>query len=414
MGAPSSATVTITSDEVAPSTVTIAATDATATEAGLTTGTFTVTRTGSTASALTVLYSPSGTATASSDYTALSGTVTIPSGAASAPITVTPVDDPLVENDEMVIVTVTANAAYTVGTPSSATVTISSNDGNLPVVTITAPDATATEAGRTTGQVQVRRTGSTAQALTVQYTVSGTATPGSDYVALSGSTQITAGSLTRSTTITPFDDTLVENNETIVVHLAPSAAYSIGTPNSATVTLSSNDVGVPPGPDGEVSLTAQSAYDNKNGKTYIVGGPDGVDPLNDLNTLAEEYKFEIEAGSTFWWEITYADPVLGSAAPSEVLVTVQYRSETNWTGTLRAQYYHGTTLLASTPLPVNSSNDPAAGKGQKHTYVWNLSSVVTTVQALSNARVRLINESTNGKKVWVTYSVTNATLDEAP
>ena len=283
------------------------------------------------------------------------------------------------------------------------------------MVTITAPDATATEAGSTTGQVRVSRTGgNTAQALTVSYTVSGTATPGSDYSALSGSVTILANTLTRTLTITPLNDTLVENNETIVVSLAPSSAYSIGTPNSATVTLSSDDVGVPPGPDGKVSLTAQSAYDNKNGKTYIAGGPNGVDPLNDLKTLAEEYKFEIESGSTFWWEVTYADPVAGSEAPSEVLVTVQYRSETSWTGTFRVEYYHGTTQLASTPLPVNSSNDPAAGKGQKHTYVWNLSSVVTTAQALSDARVRLINESTNGKKVWVTYSVTNATLDATP
>ena len=61
------------SDEVPPPTVTIAATDATATEAGLTTGTFTVSRTGSTTAALTVHYSVSGTATAGSDYTALSG-----------------------------------------------------------------------------------------------------------------------------------------------------------------------------------------------------------------------------------------------------------------------------------------------------------------------------------------------------
>ena len=152
--------------------------------------------------------------------------------------------------------------------PCSATVTITSDEVLPPTVSVAATDATATEAGLTTGTFTVTRTGATTSALTVLY--------------------------------------------------SPS-----GTPNSATVTLSSDDVGVPPGPDGEVSLTAQSAYDNKTRKTYIVGGPDGVDPLNDLNTLAEEYKFEIEAGSTFWWEATYADPVVGSEAPSEVLVTVQ-------------------------------------------------------------------------------------------
>ena len=244
------------------------------------------------------------------------------------------------------------------------------------------------------------------------YSVGGTATAVSDYGTLSGSVTIPSGAASAPITVTPVNDSLVESPETVTVTVTANAAYAVGAPSSATVTITSDDVGVPP---GEVSLTAQSAYDNKNGKTYIAGGPNGVDPLNDLNTLAEEYKFEIESGNTFWWEATYTDPASGSAAPSQVLVTVQYRSETGWTGTLRVEYY-GTTQPQPpfTFLPVNSSNDPAVGKGQKHTYVWDLSSVVTTAQALRNARVRFINQSTNGKKVWVTYSVTRATLDGAP
>jgi hypothetical protein len=109
-------------------TVTIAATTPTATEAGPSPGAFTVSRSGSTASALTVSYTVSGTATPGSDYTTLSGTVLIPAGSPSAPIPVTPVDDFAVEPDETVIVTLSANAAYTVGAPSAATVTIVSND----------------------------------------------------------------------------------------------------------------------------------------------------------------------------------------------------------------------------------------------------------------------------------------------
>ncbi len=109
-------------------TVTVTANDPTATEAGPTTGQFTVTRTGSTTSALTVYFAVSGTATSGSDYNSIGTSVTIPAGSASATITVTPINDTLVESDETVIVTLSANSAYTIGTPSSATVTITSDD----------------------------------------------------------------------------------------------------------------------------------------------------------------------------------------------------------------------------------------------------------------------------------------------
>ena len=79
--------------------VTVTATDATATEAGTTTGTLTVTRTGSTDADLVVPYTVGGTATADQDYAALSGTLTIPTGSATATITVTPIDDTEVEAD---------------------------------------------------------------------------------------------------------------------------------------------------------------------------------------------------------------------------------------------------------------------------------------------------------------------------
>jgi len=110
------------------STVTIAATSNTVAENPLTTGYFTVSRTGSTSGALTVYYAVSGTATNGSDYQSLPGSVTIAAGSTTATIIVTPINDTVVENDETVIVTLSANAAYNVGSPSSATVTIVSDD----------------------------------------------------------------------------------------------------------------------------------------------------------------------------------------------------------------------------------------------------------------------------------------------
>lgn len=112
-----------------------------------------------------------------------------------------------------------------------------------PTVTITATDAIATEVGPTTGTFTVSRTGSTTSSLTVYYTVSGTATPGKegDYNKLPGSVIIPSGSATANITVTPIDDTLVESDETVIVTLSSNAAYNIGSPNSATVTIISND-----------------------------------------------------------------------------------------------------------------------------------------------------------------------------
>lgn len=124
--------------------VSVTATTASANEAGPTSGAFTVARTGDTAAPLTVAYTVGGTATRGVDYIALSGTVTIPAGASTAPIVVTPIDDPLVEPNETVIVSLGMDTAYRLGTPATGNVTIVSDDvpPDLVVSTVTAPATT--------------------------------------------------------------------------------------------------------------------------------------------------------------------------------------------------------------------------------------------------------------------------------
>ena len=113
--------------------VTVIATDSSASEAGPDAGTFTVSRSGSTAQALTVYYTLAGTAQNGVDYQTLPGSVTIPTGASSTTITVTPIDDNQLEGDETVVVTLSSSTGYTVGSPGSATVIIHDNDLPLPV-----------------------------------------------------------------------------------------------------------------------------------------------------------------------------------------------------------------------------------------------------------------------------------------
>jgi hypothetical protein len=126
LGTPKTATVTI-ADNDKPS-VTISSPDPTATQAGSTAGSVKVTRTGPTSAALMVFYALSGTAANGSDYQTLSGSVKIAAGAASATFKVVPINDAIAEANETVIATLSANSAYLIGAPSSATVTIVDND----------------------------------------------------------------------------------------------------------------------------------------------------------------------------------------------------------------------------------------------------------------------------------------------
>jgi hypothetical protein len=290
IGAQNTATVII-ADNDSP-VVTITATDANAAEAGLDPGTFSINRVGPTANALTVFYAISGTATNGTDYQVIAASVTIPAGAASTTLTITPIDDGLFEGPETVVLTLSANPAYSIGAPGAATVTIA--DDELPVVTIAATDDAASEAGPASGTFTITRTGPTTNPLTVNYAIAGSATNGTDYQTIGTSVTILAGSasatvtdpgvftFTRSggnlaaaltvifslggtaannadyaftggsvsipanqtsatVTITPIDDVAVEGDETVVLTIQPSSAYIIGAPGTATVTIADND-----------------------------------------------------------------------------------------------------------------------------------------------------------------------------
>jgi len=241
VGSPSSATVTIKDDDYPV--ITVTATDTTAGEPGTGqgTGTFTFNRTGPTAAALTVNFMVGGTATSSTDYSSLGTTVTFTAGSAISTKTVGVVDDSGIEGDETVIVTLAGGTGYTVGGPSSATVTI--KDDDLPVITVTATDATAGEpgTGQGTGTFTFNRTGPTAAALTVNFTAGGTATGATDYSSLGTTVTFGAGSAISTKTVSVIDDSGIEGEETVVVTLASGTGYAVGSPSSATVIIKDDD-----------------------------------------------------------------------------------------------------------------------------------------------------------------------------
>ncbi|MGE3473092.1 MAG: PKD domain-containing protein, partial [Vicinamibacterales bacterium] len=231
VGTPSSALVTLADDTVPV--VTLVASDPDASEAG-DRGAFTVTRSGPLTGALTVNLEVLGTATPGIDYQALPAVATLAAGAATAVIDVVPVDDAVFEATEGVLLRLLPGTGYAVGSPSAATVSITDDDT---VVSIVASDLTAAENPGDTATLTVSRLGDTGPALAVSYTVSGSATPGADYVALSGTVTFAAGAADATVVVTPVDDALLEGPETVTLRLQPGPGYRVGAPDQAGITI---------------------------------------------------------------------------------------------------------------------------------------------------------------------------------
>lgn len=242
VGSPSSATVTILDDGFM--TVTISPTG-NATKPS-TPGSFTVQRNGDLSDNLVVFYNVGGSAVPDTDYAALPNSVTIPAGVASAEINVTPVHNSLVEGDVTVTVSLTNDFNYDIGTPGTASIVI--HDDHLPTVSISTTNLTGIpEQGNQAGYFTISRSGSTSGSLTVNLAISGTATPGADYLPIDNTVVIPDGSSSADVELIPFDDLILEPTETVYVTVVTNASYNVGTPATAHINILDNGLSQQPG-----------------------------------------------------------------------------------------------------------------------------------------------------------------------
>ena len=115
-------------------------------------------------------------------------------------------------------------------------------DSNV-TVSIQARDPNAAEQGNDPGVFTVSRVGNTDGALTVHYTVSGTAADADCVEAIPGQIELPAGAASATICITPVDDPDDEPDETVTLRLTADAAYLLGT-TQATVTIADNELPV--------------------------------------------------------------------------------------------------------------------------------------------------------------------------
>ena len=392
---------TLTINVVSAPSVSIAVSPASVSEDGATNLTYTVTRSANLSSPTTVNITTGGTAAAGVDYTGNVASVTIPAGSTTASITINPTTDSIIEPDETVTLSVAAGTGYTVGAPSSATGTILNDD--VPTATIAVSPATVAEDGAPNLVYTVTLSQAPSSSVSINYTVGGTATNGTDYATIASPLVIAAGSTSGTVTVNPTADATIEADETAILSLAAGTGYVVGAPNSATGTILNDDL-----PSLSINdVTAAEGNSGTNNFTFTVSlsapaGPGGVSfdiaTANGTAAAGSDYVARSLAGQTI--------PAGASSASFTVTVngdTLNEASETffaNVTNVVNAVVIDGQgvgTITNDDPLPAISTSDVSIVEGNSGS---------------SNAIVTVTLDTASGQTVTVNYATANGSATQ--
>ncbi|QEH35011.1 Calx-beta domain protein [Aquisphaera giovannonii] len=230
-------------------------------DSGTTTLNVTVSLSVASSATVTVAYATAnGTATAGSDYTAASGTLTFAPGETSKTIAIAVAGDTTDEADETIVVNL-SNPTSAILADSQGVATIRNDDGSLGVVGGTVAEG---DSGTRTIGFVVSLAHATARTVSVKYaTADGTATAGSDYNAASGTLTFAPGETSKTVNVTIRGDVLVEDDETFYLDLStPSNAVLATARGTATI---SNDDAAP-----ALSIGSRSVGEGQSGSTPAV------------------------------------------------------------------------------------------------------------------------------------------------
>ncbi|MDE0580421.1 MAG: hypothetical protein OXI29_11180, partial [bacterium] len=223
------------------------------------------------AAGILLAYGVSGTATVGSGHDfviANSGTVSVPSGAATATIPVTINDDSIEENGETVVLTLADGADYTLGAVKVHTLAITDNDAPA------GPEVSVSGGGAVTEGAKASFTVSASPAPSAPLGVALTVAQGGD-VAASGATGArtvivpVGGSVTVE--VATADDSADEPDGSVSVTVKAGAGYTVASGQaSATVEVRDNDDAPPRHasscvPDA-LMATAERLYERNRGK----------------------------------------------------------------------------------------------------------------------------------------------------
>ena len=221
-----------------------------------------------------------------------------------------------------------------------------------PAVKILPSDTRMTEAGNA-GSFTVVRTGDTSQPLDVLYTVSGAATSGSDYEALSGTATIPAGADMLTVPLTPLVDSIGESDEAITATLTAQPGYLLGLWRSATALIVGNAGQSPPPPAG-ASVALYPFSEGVGGTTADLSGNVNHGTIS---------------GAAAWVAGKYGGGLLFNGSTSFVSVPDAVSLDIGSTGTVEAWVRLGVLNRWHGIVAKGSANSPAA-----HNYALEVNS----------------------------------------
>ena len=251
--------------------------------------TITVSRTGGTDGAVSIDFATSnGTATAGSDYSAMSGQLSWADGngatkSFSVPITNDAVDEP---NETVHLTLSNPGGGASLGNPGSATLTIQDDDVPASPGTLALLSSSFSGPEGGTATISVTRSGGTTGAVSVSYATSNdTATAGSDYTAASGTVSFTNGQGgTKTIPIALLSDDAVEGSEKFTIALTtPTGGATLGSPASADVTILDDDSPPPPGDELSAAEVSCDATRLSGLLARTTATPKGTGRLTNLN-----------------------------------------------------------------------------------------------------------------------------------
>jgi len=272
---------------------------------GSTNATFTVSLSAAYGQPVTVHYeTANGTATAGSDYTAVSGDVIIAAGQTTRTFTIAVLGDRSAE--------LTENFFVNLSSATNATIADGQGIGTIfddePRISIN--DVTVTEGN--TGTVSATFTVSLSVAYDVAVTVhyqgvNGSATAGSDYAAASGEVIIAAGQTTKTFTVAVIGDRSAEPSENFVVNLSAATnglivdSQGVGTITDDEPRISISDVTKTEGKKNQTTLftftvTLSAAYDQP--VTVSFRTTDGTATTGDNDYVARTGTLTFAPGET--------------------------------------------------------------------------------------------------------------------
>ena len=260
--------------------------------------TFTATLSAQSGLPVTVDLAFSGTATLTEDYTRSGTQVVIAAGQTSGTVTVTAAQDTLDENSETVVVDIDSVTNGTEQGTQQQTTTITDDDA-APSITLAVNNANIAEADGV-ATFTVTLSAQSGLNVTVDLAFSGTATGGgTDYNASATQVVITAGNTTGTATVTAVQDTLDENNETVVVDIDSVMNGTENGTQQQTTTITDDD-------------TAAVTVDPTSGLTTTEAG----------GTATFTVVLDTEPAASVMIALESSDTTEGTASPSSLTFTV--------------------------------------------------------------------------------------------